>query len=189
MTDVFEDYTRALPDVATLRRNWGWTVAFGVLLAVAGGFALSSVVMSTAATVIFVGFAMMVGGFAEVFHGFAMRTWKHFFWMLVLGGLYILAGALVVRNPLLAASFITLMIGASLLAGGIVRTYVSVHLPSGGAKTFLVFSSILTLIVGALIIAQWPSSSLWVIGVFLGADLFFAGMGWVGVGLTLRNAA
>jgi aquaporin Z len=188
MTDLFQDYARAFPAYETLKKNWGWTVAFGALLAIAGGFALSSVVMSTAATVIFVGFAMIVGGFAEVFHGFAMRTWGHFFWMLVMGGFYILAGALVVRNPLLAATFITLMIGASLLASGIVRTYIAVQLPSGGAKGFLVFSGILTLVVGALIIAQWPSSSLWVIGVFLGADLFFAGMGWVGVGLTMRNA-
>lgn len=188
MTDLFQDYSRALPAYETLKKNWGWTVAFGALLAIAGGFALSTVVMTTAATVVFVGFAMIVGGFAEVFHGFAMRTWGHFFWMLVMGGFYILAGALVVRNPLLAATFITLMIGASLLASGIVRTYIAVQLPSGGAKGFLVFSAILTLVVGALIIAQWPSSSLWVIGVFLGADLFFAGMGWVGVGLTMRNA-
>jgi aquaporin Z len=188
MTDLFQDYARALPGYEALKKNWGWTVAFGALLAIAGGFALSTVVMATAATVFFVGFAMIVGGFAEVFHGFAMRTWRHFFWMLVMGGFYILAGALVVRNPLLAASFITLMIGASLLASGIVRTYIAVQLPSGGAKGFLVFSAILTLVVGALIIAQWPSSSLWVIGVFLGVDLFFAGMGWVGVGLTMRNA-
>jgi aquaporin Z len=182
------DYVRALPDYESLKRNWGWTVAFGVLLAIAGGFALSTVVFSTAATVLFVGFAMIIGGFAEVFHGFAMRSWKHFFWMLVLGGFYILAGALVVRNPLLAATFLTLLIGASLIASGIVRTFISVQLPSGGAKGFLIFSSVLTLVVGALIIAQWPSSSLWVIGAFLGADLFFVGMGWVGVGLAMRNA-
>lgn len=185
---TLNDYAQVLPEYETLKRNWGWTVAFGVLLAVAGGFALSTVVLSTAATVFFVGFAMIVGGFAEVLHGFAMRTWGHFFWLLVMGGFYILAGALVVRNPLLAATFLTLLIGASLIATGIVRTFVTVQLPSGGAKGFLVFSSILTLVVGVLIIAQWPSSSLWVIGTFLGADLFFSGMGWVAVGLAMRNA-
>ncbi len=185
---TFNDYAEASPAYETLKKNWGWTVAFGTLLAIAGGFALSTVVLTTATTVIFVGFAMMIGGFAEVFHGFAMRTWGHFFWMLIMGGFYILAGALVVRNPMLAASFLTLLIGLSLMASGIVRTLISVQLPSGGAKGFLVFSSLLTLVVGALIIAQWPSSSLWVIGTFLGADLFFSGMGWVGVGLAMRKA-
>jgi uncharacterized membrane protein HdeD (DUF308 family) len=183
------EYAQALPGYDALKKNWAWTVAFGVLLALAGGFALSTVVLSTAATVLFVGFAMIIGGFAEVFHGFAMRTWGHFFWMLAMGGFYILAGALTVRNPLLAATFLTLLIGASLLASGIIRTFISVQLPGGGAKGFLVFSSILTLIVGVLIIVQWPSLSLWVIGVFLGADLFFSGLGWVGVGLAMRNAA
>ncbi len=185
---TMNDYAQALSGYDTLKRNWGWTVAFGVLLAIAGGFALSTVVLSTATTVLFVGFAMIVGGFAEVFHGFKMRTWGHFFWILIIGGFYILAGALIVRNPLLAATFLTLLIGVSLIASGIVRTFITAQLPRGGAKGFLVFSSILSLVVGALIIAQWPASGLWVIGTLLGADLFFSGMGWIGAGLAMRNS-
>ena len=33
---------------------------------------------------------------------------------------------------------------------------------------------------------EWPASALWVIGVFLGINLIFRGINWIGLGLTLR---
>jgi uncharacterized membrane protein HdeD (DUF308 family) len=96
---------------------------------------------------------------------------------------------MVMRNPLLAASFLTLLLGASLIASGIIRTFIGIQIPTAGPKIFLLASSILTLLLGAIIIAQWPTSSLWVIGTFLGVDLFFVGMAWIGVGLALKTAA
>ncbi len=64
---------------STLKQNWGWTVAFGVLLSLAGGIALGSVTLTTISSVFVVGVAMVVSGVVEVAHGFAMRTWRHFF--------------------------------------------------------------------------------------------------------------
>jgi len=171
-----------------LKKHWIATIVFGVLLAIAGGFAISMALTSTVATVVFIGFAMMICGFAEIIHSFVMRTWGHFFWLLLGGGLYLLGGALVVRNPILAASFITLFLGTALMASGIIRSYIAFQLPAGGSKGFLVASAVLTLIVGALIVAQWPGSSLWLIGTILGVDLLFAGMGWIGVAMSMRNA-
>ncbi len=187
---TFIDEKNALPPEAVhaLKAHWLATVLFGLVLALAGGFAVSAALLSTVATVIFVGFAMMISGFAEVFHAFAMRTWGHFLWLLLGGAIYILAGGLVVRDPIFAASFITLMLGAGLVASGIIRSYVAFQLPSGGNKGFLIASGILTLVVGALIVAQWPTSSLWLIGTLLGIDMFFSGMGWIGVGLSMRKA-
>lgn len=171
-----------------LKAHWVATLVVGVLLAIAGGFAINTAFFSTLTTVVVIGFAMMVAGFAEVFHAFVMRSWSHFFWLLLGGGLYILGGALVVRNPILAASFITLLLGASLIASGLIRSYIAFQIPAGGTKGFLVLSGVLTLVVGALIVAQWPGSSLWVIGLILGVELLFAGMGWVGVALSMRAA-
>ena len=176
------------PDVHDVKGLWVWTLIFGLFLSLAGGFAISSVFYSTMASIIVVGITMIVAGFAEILHGFKMRTWGHFFWMLALGGFYILSGATVVRNPLLAASFLTLLLGCSLIASGIIRTYISVQFPVQNARFSLLASGLLTLFVGAIIIAQWPTSSFWVIGTFLGVDLFFAGMAWVGIGLALKNA-
>jgi uncharacterized membrane protein HdeD (DUF308 family) len=38
-----------------------------------------------------------------------------------------------------------------------------------------------------VILAHWPVSSLYVLGVFLGVDLVIAGAGWIALGLGLRG--
>ena len=40
-----------------------------------------------------------------------------------------------------------------------------------------------------MIVAHWPASSFYVLGIFLGIDLIFIGITWLAVGLALRKAA
>jgi uncharacterized membrane protein HdeD (DUF308 family) len=54
---------------------------------------------------------------------------------------------------------------------------------------WVVLSGIVTLLVGLIILAHWPVSSLFVLGIFLGVDLVFAGASWIGIGLALRKRA
>jgi len=177
-----------LEETRELRHKWGWTVAFGVLLSLAGFVALGSVLLTTISTILVVGIAMMVCGVGEIIEGFAMRCWKKFFLWIVIGLLYIAAGFSVFQNPILAAGFFTLLLGVSLVASGIFRSILAFQLPLNTPRVLVFFSGILSLVIGAYILARWPASSLWVIGTILGVDLLFAGASWIGVGLTLRRA-
>jgi uncharacterized membrane protein HdeD (DUF308 family) len=47
---------------------------------------------------------------------------------------------------------------------------------------------VITVLLGVLILARWPVSSLYILGLFLGIDLIMAGASWVGIGLGLRRA-
>jgi hypothetical protein len=53
----------------------------------------------------------------------------------------------------------------------------------------VVFSGVITLLLGLIILAHWPVSSLYILGLFLGIDLVFAGVGWIGVGIGLKGLA
>jgi uncharacterized membrane protein HdeD (DUF308 family) len=44
------------------------------------------------------------------------------------------------------------------------------------------------LVLGGLILAQWPASGLWVIGLFVGIDLIFYGFAWIALAAGLRTA-
>jgi uncharacterized membrane protein HdeD (DUF308 family) len=46
----------------------------------------------------------------------------------------------------------------------------------------------ITLLLGLLVLAQWPVSGLWVIGLFVGIDLIFYGCAWIALALGLRTA-
>ena len=44
------------------------------------------------------------------------------------------------------------------------------------------------LALGAIIIMQWPVSSLYVLGIFLGVDLIIAGSSWLAAALAFRRS-
>jgi uncharacterized membrane protein HdeD (DUF308 family) len=50
-----------------------------------------------------------------------------------------------------------------------------------------VLNGIITLLLGFLVLAQWPVSGLWVIGMFVGIDLVFYGIAWIALALHLRT--
>jgi uncharacterized membrane protein HdeD (DUF308 family) len=52
----------------------------------------------------------------------------------------------------------------------------------------VVISGLITLLLGGIILAHWPVSSLYILGIFLGIDLIIAGLCWIGIGFGLKRA-
>jgi uncharacterized membrane protein HdeD (DUF308 family) len=173
--------------IAALRPKWGWIVALGVVYLVTGFIALGSVVMATVASVLVVGAMMIVAGVFEVIGAFQMKSWGKFLIWALLGVLYIVAGFLTFENPLLAAVLLTLFLGASLIASGVVRLFLAFSMQRESPWVWVALSAVITLLLGCLILARWPINSVYILGIFLGIDLIMAGAGWVGVGLSLRR--
>ena len=171
-----------------LRAKWGWIVALGVVFLIAGFIALGSAVAATASAVMIVGIMMIMGGVAEIVAAFSVKGWGKFIVWMLLGALYVGAGIIAITNPFAAATILTLMLGATLVAGGVLRIFLAFNMKSAGKPWgWVVVSGLVTLLLGAMIIAQWPASSFFVLGIFLGIDLIFIGSGWVTMGLALKN--
>ena len=173
--------------IEPLRAKWGWIVALGVVYVIVGFIALGSVVTATAASVLVVGIMMVIAGVAEIINAFQVKTWGKFFLWLILGALYVVAGFVTFENPVLAALVLTLMLGAMLVASGIMRMIIAFSMKEGTPWIWAVVSGIVTLLLGLIILARWPVSSLYVLGLFLGIDLVVAGASWIGIGLGLRQ--
>jgi uncharacterized membrane protein HdeD (DUF308 family) len=177
------------PGLEPLRAKRGWIIALGVVYVIAGLIALASVVMATIVTVFVVGIMMLIAGVAEVFHAFQIKTWGRFLLWLLLGALYIVAGFLTFENPLLAAALLTLLLGISLIASGIMRIVLAFNMKEGMPWIWVVVSGVITLLLGLIILAHWPVASLYILGLCLGIDLIFAGAGWIVVGFGLGRRA
>jgi uncharacterized membrane protein HdeD (DUF308 family) len=174
-------------EMAPLRAKWGWIVALGVVYLLAGFIALGSVVMATVASVFVVGVMMIIAGVAEVISAFQIKSWGKFLLWVLLGALYIVAGFVTFTNPLLAAALLTLILGASLVASGIMRIILAFNMKQETPWIWVVLSGVITLLLGLLILAHWPVSSLYILGLFLGIDLIMAGAGWIGLGFGLHR--
>jgi len=177
------------PGLEPLRAKRGWIIALGIIYVIAGLVALGSIVLATIVSVFVVGIMMLIAGVAEVFHAFQIKTWGRFLLWLLLGVLYIVAGFLTFENPLLAAALLTLLLGVSLIVSGIMRIVLAFNMKEGMPWIWVVLSGAITLLLGLIILAHWPVSSLYILGLFLGIDLIFAGAGWLAVGFGLGRRA
>ena len=171
-----------------LRAKSGWIVALGVVYIIAGLIALGSVVFATVVSVFVVGIMMLIAGVAQVINAFQIKSWSKFLFCLLLGILYIIAG-FVTFNPLLAAALLTLLLGCALIASGIMRIILGFGMKEDVPWLWVVLSGVITLLLGIVILAHWPVSGLYILGLFLGIDLIFAGASWLGIGFGLRKGA
>jgi uncharacterized membrane protein HdeD (DUF308 family) len=159
----------------------------GVGLMVLGAIAIAATGLSTVASVVFLGWLLVVGGTALAIHAFWARRWSGFFMQLVAAFLYLLAGFSAAMHPRLGAVALTLVIAIALIAQGTFRIITALSTRVEGWGTLLV-TGIIVLVLGLMILTEWPFSGLMVIGLFVGTDMFFYG-GWlVSVALPRRRA-
>ena len=177
------------PALAALKPKWGWCVALGIGLLIAGFIALLSVVAATVVTVWWVGAMMILAGIFEIFHGFSMKGWGRAVLWMVIGALYVFGGFFTMLNPLLASAVFTLILGVALIVAGITRIGLGLHLKGGQHGGLIILSGALTLLFGLIILLQWPFSSLYILGIILGVDLIQAGVGWLNLGFYLKRTA
>jgi uncharacterized membrane protein HdeD (DUF308 family) len=188
MTSAANSHPSPSPSLGlqALRFKWGWIVALGVVYVIVGLVALGSIVTATAATVLLVGIMMVIAGIAEVFSAFQIRTWGKFTLWLLLGALYIFAGVTTFQNPVLGAVLLTFLLGLALVASGGMRLILAFGMKESTPWILVAVSGAITLLLGLVILARWPVSSVYVLGLFLGMDLVIAGASWIGIGLDLR---
>ncbi len=169
-----------------LRARWGEIVAFGALLIVLGLVALCFTLPSTVATVTLNGVFFLVAGVAEIGVGAHAKSWKRFFLWIGGGAIYLIAGLICIINPIFASLALTLALGAGLIAAAVVRAYLAFHLPAGNSRAVVLLAAAVTFLLGLVIVAHWPTDSVYVLGILLGVDLLFHGIGWTTFGVGLR---
>jgi uncharacterized membrane protein HdeD (DUF308 family) len=88
-----------LVGIEEMRRNWGWFLVPGVLMIVLGLFALSWSVFATLASVVLVGWLLLVGGVMEIMSAVWARRWTGFCPHRRAAALDIVIGLLIVAQP------------------------------------------------------------------------------------------
>ena len=183
-------YTAALDatDLQLLRSRWRWLLGAGIVLALIALVALSNLLMATVVSVLFVGVTMLLAGAAHVVFAFQMKRWGQTVGLLLVGGLYVLAGLMTFRNPVLASAFLTLLMALSMLVAGIVRTAAGLAIRPASGWLWLAAAGAATVLVALVILAGWPVNSLWIIGALLAIDVMVTGCALSALALALRRS-
>ena len=172
---------------AEIVHNWGWFLAFGIALVLIGVLAIARAVAATVVSMLFFGWLLVIAAGIEIVQAIMVGKWVGLYHHWLGAILFGVLGALILWRPLVSAEIVTLLMGAFFLVAGLFQliTPIVVSLPEWG---WHVLNGIITLVLGILILAQWPVSGLWVIGLFVGIELIFYGGAWIALALRLRSA-
>ena len=161
-------------DLATLRKNWGWLLVLGIILVGLGIIALLDSVLVTSVSMLFFGWILIIAGIVEAVQSFRHRRSGHLFLHVLNAALSIIVGIMLLLNPLMGALVLTLLLAIYFTVAGIFRIVAAFSMRTPGWG-WVLFNGIVTLILGILVWAHWPSTGLWVIGLFIGIDLIVVG--------------
>ena len=171
-----------------IAEHWGWFLALGILLVVAGVVAILFPLLSTIATKIMLGWIFLVSGVVLVIHAFSIQQWSGFFWGLLLGVLYAVVGGWLAFFPFTGIITLTLLLAALFLAEGVLEVVMAVRVRPHEGWGWLLLSGLIAAAVGVLIAAELPSSATWAIGLLTGINLLSTGISFTVLALAGRRA-
>jgi len=158
-----------------VRNSWGWFLALGILLTILGAACIVYDVAATFTTVLVFGWLLLIGGVFALVQALTIGSWGGFFLYLLTALFRGFTGYLLIRNPVIGAESLTLLLGSFFIVGGLFRA-----IGSGMAKFpnwgWAVFSGIVSVVLGIMVIWQWPVTGIWFIGFAVGVDLIVDGV-------------
>jgi uncharacterized membrane protein HdeD (DUF308 family) len=172
-----------------LKKNWGWLLALGILSIVLGTIGLYLTFALTLATVLLFGALILGGGVLQLIQAFSCKGWKSVLGHVLIALLYVAAGILIIIDPVLASGVFTLLLAGILMAAGVIRITMGIqHRKAATGWYWPLLSGIVSILLGGMIVLQWPVSGLWVIGLFVAVELILNGWSYVFVALAARKA-
>jgi uncharacterized membrane protein HdeD (DUF308 family) len=172
-----------------LKKKWRWLLALGILLIVLGILGLWMSFAMTLATVMLFGALLLVGGAFQLLNAFQLKGWKSVLWHVLIALLYIAAGLVVFKDPVFASLSLTIALAWILVAVGILRIFMAFQLRPANGWGWPLVSGVISILLGAMILAQWPTSGFWVIGLFVAIEMIVNGWSSVFIALAARKAA
>ena len=166
--------------------EWGIPMTMGILLIVGGTFALFASVLTSIVSVIYLGVLLLIVGVLEIVSAFRARHTGPFVVYFLAGLLSLVVGALFLYRPLASLASLTLLIAGYLFASGLFRGITSIvdRYPRWGWDLAY---AVVALALGVYVAAQWPLSSLWVLGTVVAVEIMARGIALVAASWVLRD--
>jgi len=184
---TISDIQRSVRDA--VRLHWGLFLAQGVAMTVLGVFAIVWPQVSTVAVDVYIGALFFVSGAVGLVVMFFAPSVSAFLWSLLTAALSLLIGILLLWHPVEGAVSLTLVLIAFFIVEGIFQiagsiAYREVFPESWG---WLLVSGIADLVLAVLIVAGWPGTAGWALGLIVGVNLITSGVAVVMVAVMARR--
>jgi uncharacterized membrane protein HdeD (DUF308 family) len=156
-----------------MRGNMIW----GILMLICGFLAITIPFASGIGVAIVIGWVLLACGVWHLLFGFRSGSGVGgFLWQVLLAIVYGAAGLMLLMRPLAGLAWLTLILATFLLIEAVLEIILYFNIRGRAHSGWVLVDAIITLVLGILIWAHWPSSSIWAIGTLIGVSLIFSGI-------------
>jgi uncharacterized membrane protein HdeD (DUF308 family) len=175
---------------AAVRAHWKAFLIEGILLAVLGLAAMILPPLASLAVTIFLGWMFLISGIAGLALTFWARAMPGFWWSLLSAVLGIIAGIVLLAQPVQGVLTLTIVVGVYFLAEGVATImYALEHRRELSERwSWLLVAGLVDIVIAGIIITGLPGTALWAIGLLVGINLLFGGISLIGMAIAARNS-
>ncbi|MCT9098351.1 HdeD family acid-resistance protein [Haloarchaeobius sp. HME9146] len=182
-----EEQLESGPQMTTLSGDWRPLLFAGIALAIGGVLAIIFPFVTGISISVLLGAVLVLGGLVNVGHGISQMNWKGFVSQSLLGVLYAVAGIFLMANPVIGLTSLTLLLVGFFMLDGIIEIFLGLKLREEPNWGWLVASGVLSLVLASFILAEFPSSAVWAIGLLFGVNLLTTGLSFALFALGARE--
>jgi uncharacterized membrane protein HdeD (DUF308 family) len=174
---------------ATVKAHWKAFLFEGILLAVLGLAALIVPTFASLAVTIFLGWLFLISGIGGLIVTYWAREMPGFWWSLISAALAVLAGLILLARPMQGVLTLTIVVGAYFVAEGVATImYALEHRRElTGRWSWLLIAGLMDILIAFIIVAGWPGSAEWALGLLVGLNLLFGGATLIGMALAAHS--
>jgi len=150
---------------------------WGILMLICGFLAIALPFVSGIGVAIVIGWVLLATGVWHLLFGFRSGSGiGGFLWQLLLAIVYGAAGLMLLFRPLAGLAWLTLVLATFLVIEAVLEFVLYFNIRGRVRAGWVLVDAFITLLLGILIWAHWPSSSIWAIGTLIGISLIFSGI-------------
>lgn len=171
--------------------HWKLFLFQGVVMVILGVLAICAPIAASIAVAIYVGWLLLISGVIGLIAIVSTHHVHAFLWSLITAALSVVIGVLLVLMPVQGAISLTIVLTAFFIAEGVFQTTVAIASRQvlAGTWFWMLLSGIADLILAAIIIAGWPGTAVWALGLLVGINLLTSGWAVVVAALGGRKMA
>ena len=173
--------------VTEMRQTSGSTTSLGILLVFLGMLAWMSPLFSGLTIAIMIGMIMLFGGIVGTVYSFKSPSFKEGIWKFLFGGVTLIFGFILIAYPGKGLGALTIILTIFFILEGISKIVIAFKIKSNEGWGWVLFSGILSLLFAIIIIANWPVSGAWAIGITVGSYLLIFGLTMISFGASAKE--
>jgi len=173
----------------SLHEHWRAFLIEGIILVILGLAAIALPPIAGLAVTVVLGWLFLIGGVVGLIATFNEKNAPGFWWSLFSAAIAVLAGGVLLANPLHGVATITYVLIAFFIIDGVLIIVMALEhrRELSGRWQWMMLGGVMDLVLAAIIIEGLPGTLTWALGLLVGIDLLWGGMSLIAMAMHARN--